>query len=225
MLDRLPGVRMAGENNNQLWYMRKALQNLYETKDLKLHKDMENVVGAWKHYPIPDQSLACPVQHLFHSINPPSPGKLSDKRYDDSDTIIGWKTVRFHTPISGIDKSIDFLLKHFPCSRIVFNIRGDIQAQKESWKKAFGTDKDVSSMIFINNLIIKAAAKLGPDRARLVDMSEWSRPEGLEVLNDLIQWLGFKNCKYPRLLHENKNKYGVDRELFDLGNHCKWVGN
>merc|ERR1712160_22215 len=43
---------------------------------------------------------------------------------------------------------------------------------------------------------------------------------GLDVLNDLVNWLGFEECLFPRLLHENKNRYGKDVEAFNLGKNC-----
>jgi len=143
------------------------------------------------------------------------------------DTIIGFKTVRFHSPESEVENGIKFLTENFPCARFVVNLRGDIEAQKQSWANAFGSQKQTDDLINYNRLLINIAARLGQDRARLIDMSVWSRGDaaGLEVLNDLIDWLGFRYCKYPRLLHENKNGYELDRKYFDLGRYCRWIGD
>jgi hypothetical protein len=58
-------------------------------------------------------------------------------------------------------------------------------------------------------------------------MSEWSKMDnsGVEVLNDLIEWLGFEDCKYDSLLHSNKNGYGIDRQRMFLGENCRYKGN
>ena len=43
--------------------------------------------------------------------------------------------------------------------------------------------------------------RLGPDKARTVDLDEWTND--LDVLNDAVSWLGFTNCRFDGILHEN----------------------
>jgi hypothetical protein len=229
MLSLLPGVRMAGENNAHLAFGLLAAENLQTTDAFKL-ESQEEVHGPWRHHPIPKQSYACPIQHLYEAINPPAEEKLMrSEKYDDSNTILGFKTVRLH----GIEFPedweyvADYLMENFPCARFVVNIRSDIEQQGESWKKSFGTDLDGDELRYYNRRLAKTAAYMGQDRARLLDMLEWSKRDnsGVVVLNDLIEWLGFEGCKYGTLLHSNKDGYGVDRNDVSLGENCRYQGN
>ena len=43
----------------------------------------------------------------------------------------------------------------------------------------------------------------------------------LHVLNSLIDWLGFKDCSYPSLLHANKDGYAIDNQEMNLGKDCR----
>lgn len=238
MLDMLPNIRMAGENNGHLLFARDAMQSLHDSYDLNL-ESLDGVVGAWKHNPIPIQSTACPIQAMFESINPPTQDELirlaksEDTQKEKEETIIGFKTVRFHGPdfidefTKDLIPSADFLMETFPCARFIINIRGDVEKQVESWKNSFGLDLDGDEIRQYNKWLINVAAHLGQDRARLLDMSEWSKRDnsGVEVLNDLIEWLGFEDCKYDSLLHSNKNGYGIDRQRMFLGENCRYKGN
>jgi len=228
MIDLLPGVRMAGENNGHLAYGLDAMKNLKSTESFRLESKRE-VVGAWRHNPIPKQSMACPIQNIFENMNPP-PEKIMNLRngFDDTDEIIGFKTVQFHNAEDfgpSHVESTDFLIETFPCAKFVINIRGDIEAQRASWLKAFGTEMDGEAIREYNRRLENVAAHLGQDRARLIDMSEWSRRDGsgLYVLNELIEWLGFEGCNYPSLMHSNKDGYGIDTKKYFLGENCKRI--
>ena len=118
----------------------------------------------------------------------------------------------------------------FPCAKFVFNIRGDIDKQLQSWLLAFGTQLDGDIIRDYNHKLSRLAATLGPERARVIDMSEWSREggSGLIVLNDLVDWLGFKGCRFTSLLHSNKDGYEKDRtdkSKLSLGKHCRLDGS
>jgi len=229
MLDLLPGVRMAGENNGHLTYGFHAMNNLEETEAFHLDS-RKKIEGAWRHYPIPEQSTACPIQKMFESLNPPSEQAMRrfHARFDDSDDIIGFKTVRFHSEEFGRshEKSVDFLMKTFPCARFIINIRGDVKAQVSSWSKAFGVGMDGDSIRGYNLRLEKVAAQLGKDRARLIDMSEWSQKDGsgLRVLNEMVEWLGFKDCQFSSLIHSNKDGYGHDTQKYSVGDYCRRIG-
>jgi len=218
----LPGVRMAGENNGHLVYGFKAMMNLERTEDFYLNSRTE-VEGAWRHYPIPKQSTVCPIQSMFESMNPPPEEEMD---HDDSGTILGFKTVRFHDEdMFGEDHvaSVEYLKETFPCARFVINVRKDVQAQKASWLKAFGTEKDDGDIRKYTRRLENVAAELGEGRALLIDMSEWGQKDGsgLYVLNDVIEWLGFKDCRFSHLLHANKDGYGADTMKEYLGEDCR----
>jgi len=254
MLDLLPNVRMAGENNAHLRYGLEAMQNLEETYEFA-YKHTDGVVGAWKHHPIPKQSIACPIQKMYEAINPPPMEDLMSRGYNDNlntnanrngngngngskgeekDLILGFKTVRFHgkefLDEEGKGDSLllaaKFMLENFPCARFVINIRGDIEKQVESWQAAFGTPMDGDEVRRYNRLLVDVASYMGQGKARVVDMTEWiQRDSGVEVLNDLIEWLGFVDCRYESLLHSNKDGYGIDRQQVSLGKNCHYPGN
>jgi len=229
MLDFLPNVRMAGENNCHLLFGFQAIQNLRDTGEFFL-ESQEDIVGPWKHHPIPKQSYACPIQHMYEAINPPSADKLMTRRgHDDSGTIVGFKTVRLHGEQFGDDlqNATDYLIENFPCARFVMNVRGDIESQVKSWMVSFGKELDGDEVRLYNRKLEKVAAFMGQDRARVIDMSEWSKKDnsGVVVLNELIEWLGYVDCKYDSLLHSNKNGYGVDSETMFLGKKCRYEGN
>lgn len=236
LLDLLPGVRMAGENNGQILNDYKTWKNLHDTYELGLHST-ENVVGAWKHFPIPEQSLSCPIQSIYEAINPPPELNTNFRgSYDDSNTILGFKTVRLHNVWDGsnsastkeVVKWTQFLTENFPCARFVFNTRGDIEKQIQSWFKAFGTQLDGNELRDANRNLAQLAATLGPERARMIDMSEWSITEGdsgLAILNDLVDWLGFEGCRFSSLIHMNKGGYEQDNETkLSLGKECHLRG-
>jgi len=172
---------------------------------------------------------------MFESINPPSELLLRSGEGlfrgggggggGEEDTILGFKTVQMHDALKFDDtpeESVEFLIKTFPCARFVINIRGDMEAQSRSWRKAFGTNMDGDLFRGFNRRLERIAAQLGPGRARLIDMSEWSQRDGSGVylLNDTLEWLGFKGCRFPSLLHSNKNGYGADTKKYSLGDEC-----
>jgi len=238
MLDLLPNVRMAGENHGHLIYGLWAAENLEETYEFQYHHT-DGVVGAWKHHPIPKQSVACPIQKMIQVLNPPSMEYLmrranrdGDNKGEGEDLILGFKTVRFHGPDflsenGDLIPAADFLLEHFPCARFVINIRSDIDKQVKSWQAAFETELDGDEVRHYNRLLVDVASHIGQDRARLVDMSEWIKKDsyGVEVLNELIEWLGFVDCRYESLLHSNVDGYGVDGQAISLGKNCRYQGN
>ena len=252
LLDKLPNVRMAGENKGQLLRDYTTYRNLLESIELDM-KATEEVEGAWKHFPIPKQALSCPVQGLYEAINPPPELNMNFRgSYDDSGTILGFKTVRMHQALSASEvggssgggslnsttatatgptiedfaKWDAFFKDNFPCARFIFNIRGDIEKQVQSWFLAFGTKLDGDVIRDYNQNLVKLAATLGPERARVIDMSEWSKEDGsgLAVLNDTLEWLGFRGCKFQSLIHSNKDGYGKDRTKLSLGKRCHLHG-
>lgn len=229
MLNLLPGVRMAGENNAHLAFGLLAVEHLEATEAFNL-ESQEEVNGPWRYHPIPKQSYACTVQHLYEGINPPSEQNLAKgNKYDDSDAILGFKTVRLHGKEFPDDWQYvaDYLIQNFPCARFIINVRSDVERQVESWNKNFASELDAEEVRYCNRKLSQTAAYMGQDRARLLDMLEWSKRDnsGVVVLNDLIEWLGFVDCKYKSLLHSNKDGYGVDRNDFSLGTNCRYQGS
>ena len=253
LLDKLPNVRMAGENKGQLINDYATYRTLHDSIELEL-ESTKGVEGAWKHFPISKQAISCPIQNLYEAINPPPELTVNFRgSYDDSQTIIGFKTVRLHQALEDMvtDKSnyyhnetmlfsspqsqkqnhhhndeftnwSEFLIETFPCAKFVFNVRGDIDKQVQSWLAAFGTHLDGDVIRTYNHQLSTLAAKLGSDQARVIDMSEWSKKDGsgLNVLNDLVEWLGFRQCTFSSLIHSNHDGYGKDQTKLSLGDRC-----
>ena len=78
------------------------------------------------------------IQRLFSDVNPPEP-ELRNKSNsehavvdnpmlsDRNHTILGFKEIRYND-----DRHIHFIKAAFPCSRIIFNYRLDVHAQRKS---------------------------------------------------------------------------------------------
>jgi len=144
----------------------------------------------------------------------------------DRDRIFGLKTIRFQKGDWGVKEACDFLREHFPCSRVVVNIRSDVEGQFRSMNTTFTEEHkgamDADHIQKMNDFMIDVAEELGEEMARLIDMNEWT--QDVEVLNDLIGWLGFRDCRYQAVVHENANGYGRDNETEpDIGDDCHYL--
>jgi len=65
------------------------------------------------------------------------------------------------------------------------------------------------------------ARHLGPDTARLIDMVMWTN--NISVLNDLLDWLGYKECHFKSLVHANHGGgYGLDQTDPQIGGECHY---
>ncbi len=68
---------------------------------------------------------------------------------------------------------------------------------------------------------IKVGQRLGTDYAKIILFDEWIH--NVNVLNDVIDWLGYKDCAFNTITHDNENGYTVDNEtVVDLGKHCHY---
>ena len=208
MINLLPGIRIRGEIGTSLFDMLK----LFGSDNTIFHKNGGQFRNSFGHYDYRPNHMTCPAQSLMGAINPP---KESDS-FHDSDTIIGLKEIRIHTM-----EQVDFLLQHFPCSRFIFNIRST--GLEESQKKHFLYHKHtIANNGLIPALYNELKKKLGPKRLIQMDMSKWSESEG-RAFTALSYWLGFKNCTFHSLIHDNVNGYahvGADESL-NLGKNCR----
>mmetsp|Transcript_2075 Transcript_2075/g.3770 ORF Transcript_2075/g.3770 Transcript_2075/m.3770 type:complete len:358 (-) Transcript_2075:1014-2087(-) len=236
MLNYLPNVRLSGENLNLLYVASKIISNFKGEKVAHLlDQNFDRVEGAYLHNAIPPQVMSCPIQQVINTLNPPPQkvqkevnltGHPSIEEYD-RDRILGVKTIRFHKGEWSIGEASQFLKQNFPCSRVVVNIRSDIQSQLKSLNSTFSSAQNyVKGAEFIkgmNDFLVGVEEELGIEMARLIDMTEWTK--NVEILNDLIHWLGYRDCRYANIVHENTNGFGRDHEtMLNLGNHCRYVG-
>ncbi len=72
-----------------------------------------------------------------------------------------------------------------------------------------------------NEFQLSLMKHMGDERAKLIDMNDWINDVG--VLNDVIDWLGYENCAFDAIIHENLNGYATDNEtVLHLGEHCSY---
>jgi hypothetical protein len=216
MLNQLPLVRMSGENNNELYVASRLISNLKEEHGSApiLDQDFDRQDGAWRHGAIAPQSMACAIQHVISVLNPPpKEAQLHTAQTPlevyDAHTIVGVKTIRFQKGSWTVSEAVDFLRENFPCSRVVINIRSNVQDQVNSISKTFGenlskdatADATMKRVHKMNDFLLDLGEVLGKDIAKVIDMSEWV--QDVDVINDVIDWLGYENCAFKQILHEN----------------------
>jgi hypothetical protein len=238
MFNQLPNVRLSGENYNAL-FQASRIPNIFEKnpkhfinkKVMKNEQFMHGAVkdGPFSHNAIPMGSMSCVMQHLVSTLNPP-PLTNETQSYDiveEANKILGMKVIRLQNSPWTPKETARFFQENFPCSRIILNIRSNAENQVNSFAYAFkrrNITKEESMEITENiekqNVFLKRLhAFLGNEIAHLIDMTEWK--EDVEILNEVVKWLGFDQCSFNTLLHENFDGYGHDNETkIDLGKDC-----
>jgi len=230
MFNLLPNVRLSGENNNELFIASKVESNLHIKNHNILDPSYEEQSAAWIHNNVPDGAMGCVIQKVLSTINPPPHWVIKSKRVSvkiyDKDTILGAKMVRFHGGTWSSKEAANFLKRNFPCSRVVINIRSDLDSQISSWVNAFQITNEErknsrkKDLVKANTFLMNMAEELGHDMAQGIDMVEWSDDGGLHILNDLLLWMGFQGCTFKKLLHENHDGFGGDDTYMNLGEKC-----
>jgi hypothetical protein len=167
-------------------------------------------------------------------MNPP-PNEYQAELDYNSNTIIGFKTIRF---VSGNINSIEstrrkakFLQQNFPCSKILINYRSDVTAQVKSFEKAFNWQGDIESKARNWNHVLQDTytylSQNGTmtDQVYLLDSSKWTKD--LRLLNEAVSWLGFsKECYFERLLELNTKGRGYNNgnTKLEQNQECKYAG-
>ena len=231
MLESLPGIRMSGENNGMLTHFQHAVHATTASKEW--HKGILSHRHPWNHLDYPSSAFACVTQQMIETINPPPNvnGSHVDPQ-SDRETIVGFKTIRFpeerskegndaHGTTTSRERATDrmfqaaqFLNETLPCSKIIVNIRSDTPLQAASMLKAFGKhetwlresslDHVVNVMNSRNHDLMDLADWLGPNRARIMDSSQWT--SNISLINELVSWMGFEDaCHFDRLFEYNTN--------------------
>lgn len=213
MMDSLPGVRIGGENNNEIAKIRDMVDNVARNKEFIFNGNQRT---SWGHNRVPKQSYACVSQKMMETINPPkisADGHLLDGKGDDSSTIIGTKTIRFADGLNEIDipALVDFMKDNFPCARYVVNYRSNTTQQSDSRAKLKfdGEDRVLSSadLDAENERLIKIGKMLDDDGAggavKIIDSEIWTR-DSFQQLNEIVDWLGFnEECHFTEMLKFN----------------------
>jgi hypothetical protein len=232
MIDSLPGVRMTGENNDLL---KRTMGVVKSTVDDPSWQSGGGYRGPWGHNPIPDQSLACPVQQMILSLNPPPVTQNGDPPVPaNEDLFLGFKTIRFHLDLHSHEKqkiAVAKVKEFLPCARILINHRSDIHSQAESRKNAFGYEHDKTidtiehEMEQENMRLLNIAEWFGPERSFVLDSSKWTK--NVTALNEAVHWLGFsKACWFPYLLEFNTETYANGgHTTLTMPIDCRYIGN
>lgn len=220
MLNFLPSVRLSGENMNQLFTASKLLSNIRSKKNI-LDQNVDQKEGAWAHNAISPQSVSCSIQGVLNAINPP-PKKVQQNvnvsghpsiEEFDRNMVLGAKTIRYQNGEWNVKESAEYMKENFPCSRIVINIRSNVTEQLKSTTENLKGDKKRGSRTHLelsNQFLIKLSKELGDEMSRIIDMNEWTKD--IEILNDLVTWLGFRGCTYKQIVHENSEGYHRDKD-------------
>ena len=238
-------MRLSGENFNELYVASKIRSNLEQGKKSRFEKslfaeDKEIKSRPWFHHAIPSQAFACPIQKIMSTIDPPSHEKLlqmnkaGHESYEDHEasTIIGAKMIRIQNGQWTVKEAVDYFNTAFPCAKYIVNIRSDIDGQAESMAN-LGWDVNKEKMEGANDFLERFAKQMGQNKARLIDMNDWvaepfendESEKGVRVLNHAVRWLGFKDCRFQSLLHENDNShFTADTTAVNLGDNCYYPG-
>ena len=221
---------MSGENNNELFVASQIESNLHKTRFFL--DDKRRSGGAWFHNAIPSQAMACPIQQILSTIDPPPhetlmylnrPGHPSFEGYEAS-SIIGAKMIRIQSGAWGEVEAAAYFQKNFPCSRFVVNYRSDEDGQAKSalnlgWTSDY--QKYVDALKRQNKFLRNFAEALGNETAQLIHMEDWTKD--VSTLNSVVSWLGFRGCRFKSILHENHDGYGRDDYDQDLGARCRYA--
>jgi len=220
---------LSGENYNELFVASKLESNLHRGAEFEMGEGEKT--GAWQHNPIPSQAMACPMQHILSTINPPlhetlmnlnQPGRPSFEEYETS-AIIGAKMVRIQGGEWSPMQAAAYFQDNFPCSRFVVNYRSDEDGQAKSamnvgWKGDY--EKLVGKLKIDNDFLHNFTKALGTERAQLIDMNEWTKD--ISIINNVVRWLGFQGCRFKSILHENHDKYERDSSTdLRVGNEAR----
>merc|ERR1712151_928060 len=206
-------MRISGEIGDTIEKLEDIWSYLIDEEE-NLVKARGNMKDRWGHNKYPPEYLSCAAQKFVTALNPPK--KFVNRK--DPDTLIGFKELRIDTL-----RQVEFLLTHFPCSRFIFNVRSDPLSLKFSQKKWLNNDNLLDSSEKVPLVHRYMRQRLGPSRVYFMDMVEWSEGEGKEF-NDLANWLGYENCVFPTVLHDNlvvQNKWMKDKDRFTLDKDCR----
>ena len=236
MINRLPNVRIGGENNNQLFIASQLETNLKKKNfggGLRSKVPARPLDNAWFHYEVPEQAMACTIQKVLQTINPPpleiqqqiinsSSNGTSGMNLDDYETsqIIGAKMIRIQrgNKWTALEAS-EFFKYNFPCAKFIMNTRLDIDSHVASHDKNLRVHATNKTIKKENDFLAEFAQHMGEEIARMIYMEEWTN--NVTQLNEVVEWLGFSNCKYDKLLRNNKNGYQGDKSHIDVGSGCR----
>ncbi|KAL7426716.1 hypothetical protein ACHAXM_000552 [Skeletonema potamos] len=172
--------------------------------------------------------MACTIQKVLHTINPP-PKEVQQQIISnegngitldgyETSQIVGAKMIRIQngkwTPL----EAAEFFKYNFPCAKYIVNTRLEKDSQAASVLANFVSpntlEKVVEKLKRKDDFLTKFAQHMGEDKARLIYMEDWVND--VMHLNEVVEWLGFRNCQYDKVLHSNANGYERDESVLEL---------
>ena len=227
MFHELPGVRLAGENFNELYIASQLYTNLEKDNHFSNEKwiakgryTQTKMDGAFQHNALPIGTLSCVTQSLVEMLDPPELSEDTFEMEDDSRTILGMKVIRLQKGNWSPSQAAKFLRDSFPCGRFIINIRSDIEAQIESVKSNFHYNVSTDKINSENDFLLKLKDELGHSAIK-IDMTYWK--DNVKNLNHVLDWLGFEDCAFNTIVHENHDGYLVDKtSKLNVGEKCRY---
>lgn len=176
-LNSLPHFRIAGENKDVLGRLLTIFNSLKEIKG------WSDGAGAWENHYDLQKTFDNSRKYILDTIAP-GPGHK----------VIGFKEIRENS----LDK-VKFLKRLFPCSKLILSYRNNTQEQSHSafYKNNKGASKELDNA---NNFMLKLH-NANPSWMYLLALEEFS----IEKFDDLLQWVGEKNCHANYIPQMNAN--------------------
>ena len=93
--------------------------------------------------------------------------RLASNRLKEKESIADnfFKTIRFQKGDWSVQEASNFLREYFPCSRVVANIRSDVESQLKSMSNTFKNDHkgadDTDKILKMNDFLIRVAEVKG----------------------------------------------------------------
>lgn len=141
-------IRLRGEHEGAMTDMVNYLERVFTEES----PDKMFSFKAGQSYNLKQKMILYQIQRLFADINPPGPAAHNISRSEhaersnpmlgnDNHTILGFKEIRYND-----NRHVHFIKAVFPCSRIIFNYRLDVVAQRESgFYKKFATVEELKA--------------------------------------------------------------------------------
>jgi hypothetical protein len=119
---------------------------------------------------------------------------------------------------------VAYFQENFPCARYIVNYSSNIDRQINSrlhveWStgmyeaQAMGLRKE-------NEFLKEFLTLMGPDASQLIDMTEWTHD--VTIINDILLWMGYKECHFQKLLHDNNHGYAHESSDPGVGENCHY---
>lgn len=149
-------------------------------------------IAANHHHYFDLKNLYYHYQQIVIDLDPPGKKEKHRQKFEH-DKILGFKEIRLNT-----QTHLQFLKKVFPCSRIIYNFRENVQEQKKS---AFFKEKNTKSENDLKELNrqIEHLSKIYPATTTLMQLETF----GPDTFNQVLEWMNIKSCKFKKVCHSN----------------------